>query len=138
MTFSSKAYYSSLPPVAPALTAITTSLTTGTTAIVIHHCHRDYHFVNCHNYYDLVPQYLSHLSNSYWLFYSQESYEEKQVPSTPSVSLPIALINKKVENLESAADIPERPSPVSVLEPLFPEDDISPTKPISQSGMHSF
>ncbi|KAG6666860.1 uncharacterized protein LOC122309985 isoform X1 [Carya illinoinensis] len=63
----------------------------------------------------------------------QESYEEKQVPSSPLVSSPISLINKKVENLESATDIPERPSPVSVLEPLFPEDDISPTKSIFRS-----
>ncbi|KAK4578242.1 hypothetical protein RGQ29_028395 [Quercus rubra] len=62
----------------------------------------------------------------------QESFEEKEVPSlleSPSDSL----INKKNETLEiCVVDVPERPSPISVLEPLFPEDDISPTKSISQ------
>lgn len=83
------------------------------------------------------PPYLSHLSEQL-LFFLQESHEEKQVPSSPSVSPSSSLINKKIENLESAVDIPERPSPVSVLELLFTEDDISPTKSISRSGRHLF
>ncbi|XP_059651400.1 uncharacterized protein LOC132299003 isoform X2 [Cornus florida] len=36
------------------------------------------------------------------------------------------LVAKEVEDLESAIERPERPSPVSVLEPLFTEDEISP------------
>ncbi|XP_040999608.1 uncharacterized protein LOC121245803 isoform X2 [Juglans microcarpa x Juglans regia] len=63
----------------------------------------------------------------------QESYEKKQVSSPPLVSPYNSVINQKAENLESAVDIPERPSPVSVLEPLFTEDDISPTKSTSPS-----
>ncbi|KAG7990421.1 hypothetical protein I3843_02G024800 [Carya illinoinensis] len=63
----------------------------------------------------------------------QESYEEKQVSSPPLVSPYNSVINQKAENLESAVDIPERPSPVSVLEPLFTEDEISPTKSTSPS-----
>nr|POE83983.1 protein trm32 [Quercus suber] len=62
-----------------------------------------------------------------------ESFEEKEVPSSLLESPSDSLINKKNENLEiCVVDVPERPSPISVLEPLFPEDDISPTKSISQ------
>ncbi|BBN70298.1 Protein of unknown function D [Prunus dulcis] len=39
---------------------------------------------------------------------------------------------KHFEDLERAIDIAERPSPVSVLEPLFTDDDISPAKTISR------
>ncbi|KAL0002474.1 hypothetical protein SO802_016255 [Lithocarpus litseifolius] len=63
----------------------------------------------------------------------QELFEEKELPSSPLESPSDSLINKKNENLEiCVVDVPERPSPISVLEPLFPEDDISPTKSISQ------
>ncbi|KAB1214377.1 Protein TRM32 [Morella rubra] len=64
----------------------------------------------------------------------QESYEEKQVPFPASPSPSSCLISKKDENLESTVDMPERPSPVSVLEPPFTEDDISPTKSIPRLG----
>ncbi|KAM4105192.1 hypothetical protein ACJW30_06G214100 [Castanea mollissima] len=63
----------------------------------------------------------------------QESFEEKEVPCSLLESPSDSLINKKNENLDTCVvDVPERPSPISVLEPLFPEDDISPTKSISQ------
>lgn len=63
----------------------------------------------------------------------QESFEEKEVPSSLLESPSDSLINKKNENLEiCVVEVPERPSPISVLEPLFPEDDVSPTKSISQ------
>uniref|UniRef100_A0A5B6ZL24 DUF4378 domain-containing protein n=1 Tax=Davidia involucrata TaxID=16924 RepID=A0A5B6ZL24_DAVIN len=51
-----------------------------------------------------------------------DSFEEDQSLSSPLTSPSSSLIIKKVEDLER----PERPSPVSVLEPLFTEDDISP------------
>lgn len=91
-------------------------------------------------YYDAIDKNKINFTNllEQLLFFLQESHEEKQVPSSPSVSPPSSLINKKVENLESAVDIPERPSPVSVLEPLFTDDDISPTKSISRSGRQLF
>lgn len=72
------------------------------------------------------------------MFFLQESYEEKQVPFPASPSPSSCLISKKDENLESTVDMPERPSPVSVLEPPFTEDDISPTKSIPRLGRHSF
>lgn len=63
----------------------------------------------------------------------QESFEEKEVPSSLLESPSDSLINKKNENLEiCVVEVLERPSPISVLEPLFPEDDVSPTKSISQ------
>lgn len=63
----------------------------------------------------------------------QESLEENKVLSSPSLSPSGSLINNKVEDLGSAVDILERPSPVSVLEPLFTDNDISPTMSISRS-----
>ena len=50
-----------------------------------------------------------------------------------SVASPSHCLAKSAEDCKSA--IPEWSSPVSVLEPLFIEDDISPPKMRSQSGM---
>ncbi|KAM2197154.1 hypothetical protein EV1_000649 [Malus domestica] len=63
----------------------------------------------------------------------QNSYDEN--PQSSSLASPSSsLTTKHVEDLESGIDTPERPSPVSVLEPLFTEDDISPGKTISRFG----
>ncbi|OMO88595.1 hypothetical protein COLO4_20185 [Corchorus olitorius] len=62
----------------------------------------------------------------------QDSCEEEQQPISPLASPSNSSVNKKVECLESATDIQERPSPVSVLEP-FADDVISPASIRSHS-----
>ncbi|PON43027.1 hypothetical protein PanWU01x14_276830 [Parasponia andersonii] len=62
----------------------------------------------------------------------QDSHEENQLQSSPPGSPSSSLTTRKVADLESSIDIPDKPSPVSVLEPLFGEDDISPENSISQ------
>ncbi|KAJ4834448.1 hypothetical protein Tsubulata_007899 [Turnera subulata] len=59
--------------------------------------------------------------------------EESQPPSptrSPSTSSP----TNKFNDLEGPPEIPDRPSPISVLEPLFTEEDVSPastrTRPV--------
>ncbi|KAL5863482.1 hypothetical protein ACOSQ3_000996 [Xanthoceras sorbifolium] len=64
----------------------------------------------------------------------QDLSEENQLPSSPLASPSNSSIPKKLEDHETAIDILERPSPVSVLEPLFAEDDISPASTRSNSG----
>lgn len=64
--------------------------------------------------------------------FKQDSYEESPGQSSSLASPSSSPTTKHVEDLESAISIPERPSPVSVLEPLFTEDEISPSKTISQ------
>ncbi|XP_062090347.1 uncharacterized protein LOC133796717 isoform X2 [Humulus lupulus] len=59
-------------------------------------------------------------------------HEEIQPQSSPPGSPSRSFASRKVADSESSIDIPERPSPVSVLEPLFGEDDISPANSISQ------
>ncbi|XP_048605973.1 uncharacterized protein LOC106388707 isoform X2 [Brassica napus] len=61
----------------------------------------------------------------------QASDEERQPPVSSSVASPSHCLAKSAEDCKSA--IPEWSSPVSVLEPLFIEDDISPPKMRSQS-----
>ncbi|XP_050385347.1 uncharacterized protein LOC126801904 isoform X2 [Argentina anserina] len=67
---------------------------------------------------------------SEWL--KQNDYEEiagqSSALSSPSSSPTI----KHVEGLDIVIGTPERPSPVSVLDPLYSEDEISPSKTISQ------
>ncbi|KAL5572860.1 hypothetical protein UlMin_022457 [Ulmus minor] len=63
----------------------------------------------------------------------EDSHEENRVTSSLLGSPPSSLTTNKVADPASVFDIPERPSPVSVLEPLFSEDDISPTNDTSQS-----
>ncbi|KAF8365123.1 hypothetical protein HHK36_032866 [Tetracentron sinense] len=62
--------------------------------------------------------------------------DSPEVNQPPSSSVDIycssSLINKKIEELGNVNDVPEHPSPVSVLEPLFIEDAISPKSTISQ------
>lgn len=53
-------------------------------------------------------------------------HEENQPPSSPLTSPSTSSITKKDDNLEGAIEVLERPSPVSVLEPLFTEEDVSP------------
>lgn len=55
----------------------------------------------------------------------QDRSDESPPPPSPLVS-PLNSSTKKLEYQDSASDVLERPSPVSVLEPLFTEDDISP------------
>ncbi|KAF2282598.1 hypothetical protein GH714_043227 [Hevea brasiliensis] len=52
--------------------------------------------------------------------------EENQSPSSALTSPSTSSITKKDDNLESVVEVSERPSPVSVLEPLFTEEDVSP------------
>ncbi|KAF3441499.1 hypothetical protein FNV43_RR15413 [Rhamnella rubrinervis] len=57
----------------------------------------------------------------------QDSEEDKELQSSPIGSPSHSFTTKKFVDVDSAIDIPERPSPVSVLDPLFSEDDMSPT-----------
>ncbi|XWS35159.1 hypothetical protein CRYUN_Cryun21dG0101900 [Craigia yunnanensis] len=67
-------------------------------------------------------------------YLKQDSSEEDQQPFSPLASPSNSSVTKKVEGLESVNDIQERSSPVSVLEPIFAEDVISPASIRSHSG----
>ncbi|KAF9613950.1 hypothetical protein IFM89_013485 [Coptis chinensis] len=59
---------------------------------------------------------------------------DDEPPSSSSCSLPSgSLVIQKVESLQSINDLPERPSPVSVLEPFF-DDNSSPTTTTPKSA----
>ncbi|KAL3536815.1 hypothetical protein ACH5RR_000181 [Cinchona calisaya] len=62
---------------------------------------------------------------------SRQSLEMKSLGECQTVSSP-SYSSVKVEDFEGAIDRTERPSPVSVLEPLFVEDDISPARTMSR------
>ncbi|KAI5350240.1 hypothetical protein L3X38_003131 [Prunus dulcis] len=62
----------------------------------------------------------------------EKENEEKPVQSSSLASLSSSSTTKHFKNLESAINMAERPSPVSVLEPLFKDDDFSPSKTISR------
>ncbi|KAE8703009.1 putative Polyamine-modulated factor 1-binding protein 1 [Hibiscus syriacus] len=64
----------------------------------------------------------------------QELSEEDQQSFSPLPSPSNSSVAKKVEGLESVSDVHERPSPVSVLEPIFADDVISPASIRSISG----
>ncbi|XP_010427014.1 PREDICTED: uncharacterized protein LOC104711931 [Camelina sativa] len=65
----------------------------------------------------------------------QTSHEESQQPPlSSSVASPSHCLAKTEECKSANTDSPEWSSPISVLEPLFVEDDISPAKMRSQSG----
>ncbi|CAH2069141.1 unnamed protein product [Thlaspi arvense] len=66
-------------------------------------------------------------------FLPQASHEESQPPLSSSVVSPSHCLAKSEECKSAIADFPEWSSPISVLEPLFIEDDISPAKMRSQS-----
>ncbi|XVE81294.1 hypothetical protein DITRI_Ditri15bG0052400 [Diplodiscus trichospermus] len=72
--------------------------------------------------------------NQYPQCLKQNSSEEEQRTLSPSASPSNSSVTKKSEYLESVTDIQERPSPVSVLEPMFSEDVISPASIRSHSG----
>lgn len=63
--------------------------------------------------------------------------EENQLPTSPSASpSSLSTPEKAVGDLEGVSDVPERPSPVSVLEPLFVDDNMSPMHDMSLPGRH--
>ncbi|GMJ01802.1 TON1 Recruiting Motif 15 [Hibiscus trionum] len=64
----------------------------------------------------------------------QDLSEEDQQSFSPLASPSNSPIAKKVEGLDSVGDIQERPSPVSVLEPIFADEVISPASIRSISG----
>ncbi|KAF8107089.1 hypothetical protein N665_0126s0009 [Sinapis alba] len=79
---------------------------------------------------DDLPKAEAHDEQRDGIVSKQTSHEENQRPLASSVASPSHCLAK----IESAAnDIPEWSSPVSVLEPLFTEDDISPAKIKSHS-----
>lgn len=57
---------------------------------------------------------------------------ENQLPSSPEESPPRCPVSIEIEDSDCAIDKMERPSPISILEPLFTDDDISPASTISQ------
>ncbi|KAL3517168.1 hypothetical protein ACH5RR_024070 [Cinchona calisaya] len=61
-----------------------------------------------------------------------ESFGECQISFSPSASPSQSSVIIKVEDFEGATDGTGRPSPISVLEPLFVEDDISPARTMSR------
>ncbi|CAK9143335.1 unnamed protein product [Ilex paraguariensis] len=58
-----------------------------------------------------------------------DSLEEDQM-SSPSASPSSSSVTRKIEDPDSVIEKTERPSPISVLELLYAEDDISPEKTI--------
>ncbi|CAH8371347.1 unnamed protein product [Eruca vesicaria subsp. sativa] len=63
----------------------------------------------------------------------QASHEERQPPLSSSVASPSHYLAKSEDCKSASHDVPEWSSPISVLEPLLIEDDISPAKMRSQS-----
>uniref|UniRef100_A0A2P2MAE2 DUF3741 domain-containing protein n=1 Tax=Rhizophora mucronata TaxID=61149 RepID=A0A2P2MAE2_RHIMU len=55
-----------------------------------------------------------------------DSCEENELPSSPLISPSTSPVTRNVKDLDCVAGTPDRQSPVSVLEPLFPGEDISP------------
>ena len=65
----------------------------------------------------------------------QDITEENQ-PSSPPPS-PHFSVTKKIEELENGTDVSERPSPVSVLDTSFSDDDFCPGHSRCEPGKHS-
>lgn len=63
----------------------------------------------------------------------EEPHSSDELHASPFASPSISSTMQKVVDLEIAVDKRERQSPVSVLEPLFMEDDISPARTGSRS-----
>ncbi|XP_030457164.2 uncharacterized protein LOC115678027 isoform X1 [Syzygium oleosum] len=63
----------------------------------------------------------------------EEPHSNDELHASPFASPSSSSTIQKVVDLEIAVDKPERQSPVSVLEPLFMEDDISPARTASRS-----
>lgn len=72
----------------------------------------------------------------YHLFSLQDVTEENQ-PLSPQSSPSHSSITKKIKELECVADVSGRPSPVSVLDTPFLEDDVKPGCSRFQTGKHS-
>lgn len=68
------------------------------------------------------------------LFDFQPLSVEDQLLSSPVESPPRFQVSSEIEDFDCTMDKMERPSPISVLEPLFTDDDISPASTISQPG----
>lgn len=65
-----------------------------------------------------------------------DSAEEDQLSSSPTVSPSSSSLTRKLDDSVNVIDKIERPSPISVLEPLFSEDDVSPasiSRPVQSS-----
>ncbi|KAJ8748859.1 hypothetical protein K2173_013290 [Erythroxylum novogranatense] len=62
-----------------------------------------------------------------------DSCEENQFPFPPLLSPTSTPVTKQVWDLKHAAEVSDRPSPVSVLEPILFEEDISPAGVRSQA-----
>lgn len=56
----------------------------------------------------------------------QDLCEENEQSSPSNASTLISKVTENDEDIDNASDATSRPSPISVLEPLFQEDDISP------------
>ncbi|KAI3444536.1 hypothetical protein Pfo_001201 [Paulownia fortunei] len=59
-------------------------------------------------------------------------FGEDQILSSPTMSPSHHPVSREIKDSDCAIDKMERPSPISVLEPLFTDDDISPASTISQ------
>lgn len=70
----------------------------------------------------------------YLAFVFQDFVVEDQILSSPTVSPTQSPVSREVEISDCVHEKMERPSPISVLEPLFPDDDISPASTKSQLG----
>ncbi|XP_013735262.2 uncharacterized protein LOC106438591 isoform X1 [Brassica napus] len=84
-----------------------------------------------HNLVGDLPKAEAHDEQRDSIISKQASDEERQPPVSSSVASPSHCLAKSEEECKS--HVPEWSSPVSVLEPLFTEDDISPPKMRSQS-----
>ncbi|KAJ0250020.1 GPI-anchored adhesin-like protein [Hirschfeldia incana] len=80
-----------------------------------------------------LPKAEAHDKHRDGIISKQASHEERQPPPSPSAASPSHCLAKSEECKSAAHDVPEWSSPISVLEPLFIEDDISPPKMRSQS-----
>ena len=70
---------------------------------------------------------------TYYLGFLQDVTEEIQ-PSSPLLSPSHSSITKKIEELESGTDVSGRPSPVSVLDTRFLDEDLNPGYSRCQAG----
>lgn len=74
-----------------------------------------------------------YLRTSKFYYNFQESQGADQILSSPPASLAQSLDTRRADP-DCVMDRTERPSPISVLEPLFMEDDISPASTVCRSG----
>lgn len=63
--------------------------------------------------------------------FKSPSSSEDQLLSSPAESPPRCPVSSEIEDSDCAIDKMERPSPISVLEPLFTDDDVSPASTMS-------